>query len=123
MKEKEIIEGSKIIGVFDGWQRKDAPKHSELNWFHPKYSTVILAGIAIFNSPKSFKYHLEYNWLMPVYCKFRDLKLDLLQKHYHKQIMAPVKYALAHGTIEQLFIELVAAVKWYNHYIKIITHP
>lgn len=117
MKDVEIIECSKIIAIFHGWIRENEPLHSQFNWlWHGTDNPMLLPHPEDIYSPKGFRYHIQYNWLMPVYCKFRDLPIaDLVRRHEHKQIMQPIKYALTHGTIEQLFIELTAAIKWYNN--------
>jgi len=74
MTQQEIIDGNKIIGVFDGWYQKDLPKNGDLNWFNEKYSTKITSTLSTPSKPENFKYHSSWDWLMPVVEKIRTIE-------------------------------------------------
>jgi hypothetical protein len=102
MSTETIIEGNKLIA--------DSPFSDCTKSFETYFNIVKKFHFEILDA----EYHTSWDWLMPVYIKFKNAELTFNQKHYHKQIMAPVQAALISGIIENLFIELIAGITWYN---------
>ncbi len=58
-------------------------------------------------------YYLKYNNLMPVWVKFRDLKLeDDLLFYKHEKISDIISRSITYGTITEAFDELVKGIEW-----------
>jgi hypothetical protein len=67
------------------------------------------------------KFHTSYDWLMPIWVKFRDLHptIDMNDDIAHETIKysrykTSITYKLLHSTIEEVFEELGKAIEWYN---------
>ncbi len=99
MNDKELIEANRLIKKF----MQDNAAAGQV------YGTIGMQRAAYID---------DWNLLMEVFYKFRDLHFTqsnhLVAALQHKQIIAPVKYALTHYSIKEVFIELVTAINWYN---------
>ena len=62
------------------------------------------------------EYHSSYEWLMPVWKKFRDLdiKEDGYNKLAHMVHCGKIRIALCDETIKETFELLSEAIEWYN---------
>lgn len=68
---KETIEGCKVIVEFLGWKH-----HSDnVYWFPNLYPNNKDSTGEITDTIENARFNSEYNWFMPVWHKFRDLKL------------------------------------------------
>lgn len=73
-------------------------------------SSVGWVGIDI-----SVKYHTSYDWLIPVWVKFRELRFDDVEHQFkHSELKSLIGWMLVNGTIETTFTELGKAIEWYN---------
>jgi hypothetical protein len=60
-------------------------------------------------------YHDSYDWLMPVWVKFRELRFDdSKQRARFAKRRQDIRYAMTEGTVPELFAALVEAVRWWN---------
>lgn len=63
----------------------------------------------------SMKYHSNWNWLMPAWYRFVDLRFaDVMHQFKHSELKTIVGYAILYGDIDLAFTNLVEAIKWYN---------
>ncbi len=99
MEQKEIIEGNKLIGLFDGWYQKDLPKNGDINWFHETYSTRLTNKTWLPSKPDNFKYHTSFDWLIPVVEKIESLWINGAQPRCK---------------IERTYVEIVHEVGYHN---------
>lgn len=64
------------------------------------------------------KYHTSWDWLMPAFYKFRNLKLSVVDEgfndHYSRHLEM-VATAIVHYNIEKAFERFVKAIVWYNN--------
>lgn len=60
------------------------------------------------------KYHSSYDWLMPVWHKFRDLETKGMEKMIHCDYVEKLESAILWHPITEAFDLLVEAVEWYN---------
>ena len=62
------------------------------------------------------QYHTSYDWLMPVWVKFRDLEkvVPLAQMTECTRLFSNIEKAIVHKPIDQLFEALAEAIIWYN---------
>ncbi len=104
MTETEILGGNKLICVFMGgfvegdsfWMGDDANEY-----------------------PDEIKYHKSWNWLMPVWYQFKDLKFEEeTARKLHLNYVARLAQDLAYGTIEEFFHNIGIAIKWYDNQSK-----
>ena len=119
LTEQEIREGCLLLAEFDGM--------IYLNELSNKYPNGILVyddeeNDEIFE-PDDLEYHTSYDWLMPVWVKFRDMESELNKLNvfaimedfiYHFYM---VERALTRSKLLvpiQAFRALVSAVKWLN---------
>lgn len=115
---KEIIEGNRIIGVFDGWFQKELPKNGDLNWFHEKYSTKITDTQSVPTKPEYFKYHSSWDWLMPVVEKIESIApsrvvIDCREVRIVKPKGSDVKVH-SDSKILSVWQACIQFIQWYN---------
>lgn len=85
MTKEEIIEGNKLIAEFDSYPVSDC------------------------------NYHASYDMLMPVWVKFRDLKLDgVVDNRTHHLHCEIISISIYNSPIQEAFEKLVEGIKWYK---------
>lgn len=97
-------EKTRLIAEFDGWEvdRFLSDANNAEYYTHP-----IKLGIYI----KHMEYYKSYDWLMPVWHKFRDLRFE---DNHHLAYRERIEYQLMDGNEETLFNALAEAIEWYN---------
>lgn len=89
----QFEEGDKLLAAF-------------MKWHHGE--TYLVTGT-------KYEYRTSWDWLMPVYFKFRDLKLDgITARHYHKQVLTAFGNGILNSDRFGAWNDAVMAVKWYN---------
>ncbi len=84
-------EKTRLIAEFDGWDYENMSDYRRR-----QFST-------------------SYDWLIPVWHKFRDLRFeDLKHEFSHSNIKNMIRQELTIGTAWDLFNELAEAIEWYN---------
>ncbi len=99
MTPEEIIKGNRTLAFFDDNEIVE-------NWDLTKDCHV-----------EKLRYHKSYDWLHPVWVKFRDLdiwKLQSYQKLDFWNLYQRIAYALLYKTVLDAFKILVEAIEWYN---------
>lgn len=98
-----MINKNKLIAEFDG--KKYLPIREGDSFLIIESDTGL----------KQAKYNTSWNWLMPVWHKFRDLKFDEeTTKKLHNNYTARLAQDLAYGTIDEFHHNITIAIKWYN---------
>jgi len=93
MEKEEILKGNKLIAEFMGKEEG----YNEHGVWQP------------------FQYHSSWDWLMPVWHKFRDLRFkDETKSKLHTNYVARLAQDLAYGTISEFFNNIQIAIEWYN---------
>jgi len=106
MTYEEIIEINKVIAEFDGWYRDlEVNKGSEINYFYKDKSAGITNDIILPTSAEHFKYHMSWDWLMPVAKKCIESYHDNRQDIYS---------ALDKVDMPKLWIACYEFINWYN---------
>lgn len=63
----------------------------------------------------SLRYHCSWDWLQPVWVKFRDLKFqEETHMKLHLNYVARLAQDIAYGTIDEFHHNLHIAITWYN---------
>lgn len=63
----------------------------------------------------SLRYHCSWDWLRPVWVKFRDLKFsEETAMKLHLNYVARLAQDIAYGTIEEFHHNLHIAITWLN---------
>jgi len=105
---QEIIENNKLIAEFMGF--KEEPFNRVHNMFTKE-------GEQWFTAHNS-QYHTSWDWLMPAWLKFRELKFDDVKHQFyhskHKEMISRVIAYMNDGTPKLAFEALSIAIKWYN---------
>jgi hypothetical protein len=111
----EVNEGKEVIAsgneVLCQFMKGVHHQHAEIYLLDVK-----LDGTRVYD-PSEFKYHKEFNWLMPVWYKFRDLKFEGFHGHRisHENFVFRISAAILHkDSPEPAFNELVKGIDWYN---------
>jgi hypothetical protein len=112
-REMTHEEKTRLIAEFDGWEF--VPSHKD----YPNGCFVIDSPSTIFpNEPRThedFGYSTEYDCLMPVWHKFRGLRIESVKDQFIKsEKNENIRFALINGNIEGLFNALAEAIEWYN---------
>jgi hypothetical protein len=69
----------------------------------------------IFHFLDDIKYHSSWDWLRPVWDKFRDLKFkEETAMKLHLNYVARLAQDIAYGTIEEVHHNLYISIQWYN---------
>lgn len=106
MTYEKVININKILAEFDGWYRDlEVNKGSEINYFHKDKSTWITNEIMVPCGPGYFKYHISWDWLMPVAKKCIDSYHDNRQDIYS---------ALNDVDMAKLWIACYEFIKWHK---------
>jgi hypothetical protein len=75
--DDSIIDGNILIAIFDGWYKDESVnKGTDINWLHPTQS-IMEKGFPIPCTASSFRYHLDFNLLIPVIEKIGNLGLTV----------------------------------------------
>ncbi len=89
---------------------RQSPKHANLWRIRIKKNASAYYCLAT-----KFKYHLSYEWLMPVWFKFRDLKNSEHNSwRGHTDLCGIIRAAMMNEDIIEAFNEIVRAILWYN---------
>jgi len=119
-----IIEGNKILAEFEGYKYYPHP-NKDAGWRKEKGHLKIGKGYYLARTHKDLKYHLDYNDLMRIWFKFKnlDLKLDINKHQFliqdYTDYIEDISHCIPKYNIDYVFGRLVEAVKWYNEKIKI----
>jgi hypothetical protein len=60
-------------------------------------------------------YSTSYDWLMPIWVKFRDLKIDKNNFDEFFIIRRGIENSICYDSITEAFDELVKGIEWYNN--------
>lgn len=82
--------------------------------FYGRY-TIDSYGPDTHNAYPEMKYHSSWDWLMPAWYKFRDIKFHngRLEKE-HSDWKSPIDNAICYQGIESAHLLLFHAIKWLN---------
>lgn len=117
--EKEILEGNKLIAIFMGGKLLMNNIYNFPVSFGYKESYdeggYIGSGKSSVWDIDEMEYHTSWDWLMPVWYKFRDLKFtEETPQKLHNNYVARLAQDIAYGTIEEFFHNIQIAINWYN---------
>ena len=91
LTQEEIIEGNRIIADFEtGTPRPEG-------WHY-----------------LGMQYHKSYDWLIPVYDKYRTMSVPIPHWQMHEANIADIGKWLNELNLTSMWEELVDAIKWYN---------
>lgn len=102
-EQKLIDDNNELIAIFDGWEliEEDNAQAFEKNgnWrYHYELN-----------------YHGDWNHLIKVWCKFRDLKIDDLKAEIeHSVFKENIAHCICYRDIQSTFQSIVSAIQWYN---------
>ena len=101
-------EKTRIIAEFDGCEFHNDDEFYEHGYFLKDTSMVPL-------EINELEYDLSYDWLMPVWHKFRDLRFRSINDQFtHSHYKESIIKEIANGNEETLFNALAEAIEWYN---------
>lgn len=126
LDDLEILEGNKLIAEFEGratvineceYCGKDVTVKPICSGDEKGNKTSHAAGGRIVE----LKYHSSWNWLMPVWKKFREINYDYPNgikrddlKNEHEHFRELIIGSLEICSIKMAFRYIVYAIKWYN---------
>lgn len=118
---KEIIEGNRLIALFDGGViEKNGPNFYE-TFTHADMSHMLWEGFY----PDSLEYHSSWDWLMPVVGKIYSLREEEAKRlapimkgttwvtRYDERVWG-VERELRRVNINKLWLAVVYFIQWYN---------
>lgn len=106
MTKKEIKEINLLIGTFDGWVKIGLGGNL----------TNIYTKEGQHRHIKDFKYHCDWNWLIPVCYKWDELKIffgtDKSKKYI--ELSDLLDNRMIGYEIEPVVLQMIECIKWYN---------
>ena len=106
LTEQEIKEGTEILALFEGSSFCNDDTEAYPNGYFMFEDTGAIES-------KDMVYHTSYGWLMPVWVKFRDMRLYIDSSVYYFHLFECEK-SICNQSISEAFRALVSAVKWFN---------
>jgi hypothetical protein len=113
----EIIEGNKLITGFMGYYI--TPFNGKYHFACKEIKKPEHLNQAWEFRVEEAKYHSSFDWIMPVYFKFRDLS-DIQEERFTqhdywiKKIVEALKYGDKDDCPSKAFVKIVEAIQWYN---------
>lgn len=119
MEQQTIIDGNKLIALFDGWTEHNivslSAKPDFIMLHHDNYPPMRLENI------EDMQYHSSWDWLMPVIEKIESIKSNN-GRHYFRIHSNSVDisdtdiliYPEGKTKLEVAYLSVVAFIKWYN---------
>ncbi len=115
-EDVNVIEGNKIIAAFMEWYFE--PAFSDINstrhdrWITPYSPSWIITEQMVF--------HSSWDWIMPVYFKFRDLVITnevlfIQHDYWIKKVVEAMRYGDVSDNPSKAFVRLVEAITWHNN--------
>jgi hypothetical protein len=102
----EVKEGNEVIARWMGLESYQDSRYGKL-WPDP---------LGTHHTEFSLQYNTDWRWLMPVWYKFRDLRLegenDLILDAFKASVIGKIAYG---DSPERAFNELVKAINWYQN--------
>ncbi len=102
MTQEEILQGNKLLATFMGVKIGEDLFSYRIGVTQPLHEN-------------NLNYHDSWGWLMPVWYKFRDLKVT---DSINQTTLQGIKYMfiqkMANASIIDAFEQLVYGVEWYN---------
>jgi hypothetical protein len=114
MSKEEIIEGNKLIAVFDGY--RVIKNHPEYEWACTYHPTIDLAAVA----DHQLKFHSSWGWLMPVVEKIEASDIGGLVSIYgifctiSDEDIPTFTSRDGKTKIENTWLTIIQFIKWYN---------
>jgi hypothetical protein len=60
-------------------------------------------------------YHSNWEWLIPVWYKFRDLRFDDAKSQFkHADFKLNISYCICYRDIQSAFQSIISGIQWYN---------
>lgn len=128
--DSEVLEGCKALAEFMGYEIVEVdyvgtPEETEWQKKHRDWmDEVELTSVGtyavkvsenIWHEWEDMVYHDDFNLLMPVWYKFRDLQVSTFgHRNVLVEHMDKIAYAILRQSITEVFKALVEAIKWYN---------
>jgi hypothetical protein len=104
MTQEEIIQGNKLIADFMGYPECGL-KNKDPYYYAMKHAY----------KNGNMRYHTSWDWLMPVWVKFRDVTFsDSSVSALHTNYIARLAQVLAYETIDMFYFRLIPAIQWHN---------
>jgi hypothetical protein len=97
-----IEQMNEAIALFDGWDKING-KYASL---YKKDGKVYVLG--------DFKYHSSWEWLMPVWYKFRDLNVGINERVGHGLRVRMIINLMGFQTIDRTHKALFESIQWYQ---------
>ena len=99
LSRDEIERGNRLIAEYIGFQ------YTKIGWYD--YNEVLNLSYTEDNTFDEMKFHISYDWIMPVVKK-------ILSQKFKGCVQCDIKYHLEHSSIEELFRAVVEFIMWYN---------
>jgi len=105
-------QGNCLMATFMGWTSNKAKHFKVPNKIEFQFDA---SDGYIMKHSSNLDFHKYWNWMMPVWYKFRDLKFDEETKNkLHTNYVARLAQDLAYGTLAEFHHNIQIAIKWYN---------
>lgn len=107
--KQDRIKVNETFAYFLGWEAESAFTTTNTSRFHRYLSPHTFSWI----SAASMKFDKSWDWLMPVWYKFRDLKFEgETPSKLHTNYVARLSQDITYGTIEEFYHNLFIATDW-----------
>ena len=111
-------EGNKVLAEFMGYRYftwQEVKGFGQAGWCKHDHASPKLANGFLCRTTKELSYHTSWDWLMPVWIKFRDLEFAGKNEMLHSKVKHDLFHKLYRANSpSDFFHHLVEAVKWYQ---------
>jgi len=126
MTDQELEQAIKTVMVFDGWElRNDDPEEYSNGYYKHESKSMTLSTRPSIIRQYTY-YRNSWNWIHPVWEKFRDMKKDNLYASslgsfkkmtidiMHREYCNKIRPHITDGTKMEAFTTLYEAITWFN---------
>lgn len=120
MKEKEIIEGNKLIAEFMGYKLITPEMRKEPEtWTHSYWQKDYPQRQDVLCEEKYLNYNASWDWIIPICIKCREIAKEYEDYSIEASTYNNIKFHLLTLNLENVWYKVIEFIKVYNQNKKV----